>query len=130
MPVGTPVSQEQQNPNVAIGDFKQHLYSQLKAAGVMSSLKVCDFEVHMSIDHSKTACCTKVEYHAADSAAVSGPFKAPEAAMQRSRSNTDQRHSVAQRHEQPHSGLPYSVSISLYPFCFSTRGWSEQPAYA
>jgi len=25
---------------MAIGDFKQHLYSQLKAAGVMSSLKV------------------------------------------------------------------------------------------
>lgn len=25
---------------MAMGDFKQHLYSQLKAAGVMSSLKV------------------------------------------------------------------------------------------
>ena len=44
MSLHAPVSQEQQDPNMAVGDFKQHLYFQLKAAGVMSSLKVCKDE--------------------------------------------------------------------------------------
>ena len=45
MSVHASIPQEQQDPNMAVGDFKQHLYSQLKAAGVMSSLKVCKDEL-------------------------------------------------------------------------------------
>lgn len=48
MSVHLSASQEQHDPNMAVGDFKQHLYSQLKAAGVMSSLKVCN--------HKQIAC--------------------------------------------------------------------------
>lgn len=32
-------------PPVAVGEFKQQLYSQLKAAGLMSSLKVGDCSI-------------------------------------------------------------------------------------
>lgn len=99
MSVQKPVPQEQQNPNMAIGDFKQHLYSQLKAAGVMSSLKVCDTEDLTLLDGFSVACCMNTKSHAADSTAVPSPVKAPEAAVQHSRSGTNQRHPVAQRHE-------------------------------
>lgn len=44
MSVHTSTSQHQ-CPQTAIGDFKQHLYHQLKAAGVMSSLKVHSVEI-------------------------------------------------------------------------------------
>ena len=45
MSVHLSAPQEQHDPNMAVGDFKQHLYSQLKAAGVMSSLKVCNHQL-------------------------------------------------------------------------------------
>ena len=90
MSVHASVPQEQQDPNMAVGDFKQQLYSQLKAAGVMSSLKVCKDE--LAVCRNGNCSVSHAVHHnvpAADSAAVPGAVKASEATVQYSCSNTN-----------------------------------------
>ena len=110
-------------PGLDVSDFKQHLYAQLKATGVMNSLKVLYQQSSPCLGSAdlQTQTCISVQKPAlvdcpADSAQITGAVKAAKAGLSGAKHGyREQQCNVAEPPEQLGAAASCCKALPLHP---------------